>query len=259
MLPGVVITPACDLVNRKVETLTYLPIAPVISYLASRSSLHDLIRVTEGQLQFCGANITIKGDAAALIRADDILAARELFSQHSKQASYNAKQAAASLRADAGLETIAHVLAGAEPVSLRKQIRLLLDSSFDQIVRKLIRNSYSGDVHFMPPDEQEAGWSILREPSVALFRYPMTIPLDILDLAGNVTEDSWAVELARLAPMYPCARSLESTRPIKVLRVRANFISDLLTRFTGLYGRIGSPDFAGENVERYVSSLRDTQ
>ena len=41
-LPCVVITPACDLMNRKVETLTYLPIVSVGTYLASGSQLPAL-------------------------------------------------------------------------------------------------------------------------------------------------------------------------------------------------------------------------
>jgi hypothetical protein len=53
-LACVVITPACDLVNRKVETLTYLPIVSVCAYLASRSHLPEILRATNGQLEASG-------------------------------------------------------------------------------------------------------------------------------------------------------------------------------------------------------------
>ena len=41
-LPGVVITPACDLANDKVETISYLPIIPIRNYLATTSFLPEI-------------------------------------------------------------------------------------------------------------------------------------------------------------------------------------------------------------------------
>lgn len=48
---SIVITPACDLLNRKVETLTYLPVVSVRDYLASRSHLQEILKATAGQLE----------------------------------------------------------------------------------------------------------------------------------------------------------------------------------------------------------------
>ena len=43
---------------------------------------------------------------------------------------------------------------------------------------------------------------------------------------------------------------------MKALRIRPRFLSDLLTRFTALYSRIGSPDFTEGTVDQYVDQIR---
>jgi len=53
---GIVITPACDLANRKVETITYLPIIPVRDYLLSRGFAAELVRAIKGQGQLAKIN-----------------------------------------------------------------------------------------------------------------------------------------------------------------------------------------------------------
>jgi len=47
---GLVITPACDLSNRKVETITYLPIISVLTYFSSIAYLPDVRRNIDGLL-----------------------------------------------------------------------------------------------------------------------------------------------------------------------------------------------------------------
>lgn len=40
-LSGVVVTPACDLANDKCDTVTYIPIVPVVDFLNNHASYHD--------------------------------------------------------------------------------------------------------------------------------------------------------------------------------------------------------------------------
>ena len=124
--------------------------------------------------------------------------------------------------------------------------------------RRLVTNAHRTDVHFLPADELPDRWSTTTEPSVALFRFPFSLPIDVVDLAQTVSESSWTDEVRRLQPMYPCVTALLCARPLKVLRVRPRFLSDLLTRFTALYGRLGSPDFHGERIDRYVGQRCET-
>src|SRR5438105_13133644 len=48
---GIVITPACDLANRKAETITYLPVIPIPDYLNGMALVPDLVRTIRGQAQ----------------------------------------------------------------------------------------------------------------------------------------------------------------------------------------------------------------
>jgi hypothetical protein len=41
-LPGIVITPACDLANDKVETITYLPVISISNFLTTSSFLIEI-------------------------------------------------------------------------------------------------------------------------------------------------------------------------------------------------------------------------
>src|SRR5688572_14008887 len=54
---GLVITPACDLSNNKVETVTYLPIIPVKEYMLGRGFSVELSRVVRSQASFVGLNV----------------------------------------------------------------------------------------------------------------------------------------------------------------------------------------------------------
>lgn len=49
LLSGIVITPACDLAQAKVETITYLPILPVVDWFSSRSFQHECTNAMRGE------------------------------------------------------------------------------------------------------------------------------------------------------------------------------------------------------------------
>jgi len=256
-LPCVVITPACDLVNRKVETLTYLPIVPVGAYLASRSHLLEILRAINGQLQTAGVPVGLSQDrSGSLPRPEDLSAAGVLLTERRAATRLSAREEAAATRAEAGLRAAIGLRTGGEAKFLVPLLKVLFgERDFSDTARRLVTNAHRADVHFLPADEQPAEWSVIREPSVALFRYPLSVPIDILDLAGTVSEAAWPTEVVCLRPLYPCVDTLAAARPLKVLRIRPRFLSDLLTRFTGLYGRIGSPDFGDGTIDRYVAQI----
>lgn len=259
-LPCVVITPACDLVNRKVESLTYLPILSVSAYLGSRSHLPEILRATNGQLEASGlrwGSIDHRGDS--LPGLEILSSMRDALSSRRAQTHLNAREETAAIRAEAGLTAAVGLYTGSEGKALVPQLKVLFgEREFTATARRLVTNAHRADVHFLPGDDQRAEWSVIREPSVALFRYPLSIPIDILDLAQAVGEPAWPVEAARLRSLYPCVDALMLARPLKSLRIRPRFLSDLLTRFTGLYGRIGSPDFGDGTINRYVTEIGAT-
>ncbi len=260
-LPAVVITPACDLLNRKVETLTYLPIISVRAYLASRSHLPEILRATNGQLEASGCpRFVDECQSGSLPRAEDLLAVRDKLIGRRTESHLGSKEEAALIRADAGLRAAAELCAGRGSEALVPSLRILFGNrEFQAVARHLVTNSHRADLHFLPCDEQRPDWSLITEPSLALFRYPLSIPIDILDTAQVASEVAWPTEAARLRALYPCVDAVLAVRPMKVLRIRPRFLSDLLTRFTGLYGRIGSPDFGGGTVTDYVNQIASVE
>jgi hypothetical protein len=191
---------------------------------------------------------------------EDLEAAREILNTRRASARLGEREEIATARAEAGLKGAIALLNGSDPASVFPTLKELFgDKDFTEAARRLVTNSHRSDIHFLPADEQPSQWSIIREPSVALFRYPLSVPLDILDLASVVNEESWSTEVVRLYALYPCVVALKSARPVKILRIRPRFLSDLLTRFTGLYGRIGSPDFSDGTIGRYVAQIGEKE
>lgn len=257
IIPGLVITPACDLANRKVETVTYLPIVSVRSYLVSRSLLPEILRATDGQLCAGGMQIALRGQwDPSFPNHSDIEAAQTLLNQELSSSTLGDRQRQALSRAAAGLRVISDLLRGqATPDHASSVRRLFGDKDYRELIRRILTNAYRPDIHFLPIDAQPKQWSTITEHSVTLFRYPLTLPLDLLDLANSASADSWHVELTRFKDIYPCSVHMSSPRPVKTLSVRPRFLADILSRFVGLYGRIGSPDFTQETVNRYLADI----
>jgi hypothetical protein len=166
------------------------------------------------------------------------------------------KEAIAIRRAICGLHLIRGILTGTGTKEPGKLLRTLWgEKEFRDISKRIVKNSYRTDIHFLPCDSQPTAFSGVSTHSVALFRYPLSLPLDILDAASVPGNDEWAVAAGALTGAYPCAKMVVDQRPLKVLCVRPRFMSDILTRFTALYGRIGSPDFSAVAVEKYSNEI----
>jgi hypothetical protein len=91
--------------------------------------------------------------------------------------------------------------------------------------------------------------------SVALFRYPLTVPVSLLDAAQDNALTDWTEATSALAVEEPMATLLAARRPLKCLRLQSRFLPDLLTKYVSLYSRIGSPDFTRETVETLSNEL----
>jgi hypothetical protein len=256
-LSALVITPACDLANRKVETITYLPIVSVSRYLSSRAFLPDLLRSVEGQMKSAGADLRLRTDSLSGPPSPaDVTAALAVLREHTAGRRLGQKEAGAAERAERGLTLVSEILAGQPVGNPVDAIRALLgEKEWESLLQRIILNGARTDIHFLPSDGQRAGWSAIPSHSVVLFRYPLSLPIDLLDLATTTEPDTWRDALTSVASMHPCALSVRDHRPIKLLRVRQRFVSDILTRFTGLYGRLGSPDFTVATVQRYLAEI----
>jgi hypothetical protein len=253
---GVIITPACDLAHRKVETLTYLPVVAVGDYVCSRSFLPEILRAIDGQLKVGGIAPGVRS-LSLPPSSEDCRAAQGLITER-LGAGLGVREDLALKRAQAGLAVAVGILEDIKGMRSIQSLRYLFgERDFSEISSRVVTNSHRIDVHFLPSDDQPIAWSTIPTPSVSLFRYPLSLPVEMLDAAAEVSPETWPDEVRRLSRTYPCAHAMTDTRPLKGLRIRPRFLADLLTRFTGLYVRIGSPDFSESTVAHYTKEIEE--
>ncbi len=254
--PALVITPACDLANRKVEAVTFVPIVAVNDFLTARDHLPDILRATEGQLIAAGVTLRLQANSNDRVNIGSIDSMCQLLNETIAARPGGQKEAVAKARAECGLAILRSILAGVSLANRKESVKSLYgEKEFSSLCARVVRNSLRSDIHFLPCDQQPTKWSALNRHSVALFRYPLTVPLEFLDLSLVTPDRDWQSVMSAVACVYPCSAAFSAYRPMKMLRVRSRFMSDLLSRFISLYGRIGSPDFSPGTVDDYVNHL----
>ncbi|MDC0679709.1 hypothetical protein [Sorangium atrum] len=240
-IAGIVITPACDLQNSKSKTITYLPLLAFDAWLATSSMLTEV----RGTTQSCWNSFQEQLGSKSSISLPRVPALSDL----------SALQAHVEPLADGGKGQLkAKILAGIkaliaiiDPVALTNDLRsittLFGERDFNQKCQKLVTNSLRSDTHFLPA---RGGWATLDDSfashALVMFRYPLTVPLDILELASS-PKSNWSSALAEYAAL-PATRFFAKRQPLRVARLRPRFFADLLSRYTALYARVGSPDFS---------------
>jgi hypothetical protein len=142
-------------------------------------------------------------------------------------------------RVIAGLQCLKRAL-GTELVHNNwSELKLFLGKRFEDTLNEIITNSKRPDLHFLPADREDLEWSAIPLHSVALLRYPITIPIEVLNKAiRSALQDT---------PEVPV--------PVKILRLREEFTGDLTSRFAALFARVGSPDFRRSDVENFKNEI----
>lgn len=243
---GLVVTPACDLANHKTPSITYLPILGVREYLATHAGYSlarkALIQLLDDRLKINGASSLLpktsipNSDSIGLIEAE----------LHSITAP---SLVDAVSRTRAGLAALRSINASSLDAAIHLR-QCLKAKDWRDLINRIATNSESDDIHFVPGEQPSGPWSAVVGPSVTLFRYPITVPRALLDLANDET-DEWRTQSESIAN----ASFRVAERPLKVLRLQKEFLSDLLTRFARLYVRIGSPDFTRDAVESFYQEI----
>jgi hypothetical protein len=253
---GIVITPACDLANCKVETVTYLPIVTVRGFFSMPAALPEVRRAIDGQL-----------DASKIGRLFDwpagfspptiatVEAAEKLIEEKCGSGSMGAKELAAASRVQAGFRVIKRMFDPTVLPVASADMQLLLGKDWLALRRRVVTNAYKPDLHFLPSDEQPVEWSGIIDHSLGLFRYPLTAPAEIFEAAQNIEILDWPSWCAQFAAFSPIAKAFAAVRPLKRISLKPDFLSDFLTRYAGVYIRLGSPDFTLETVERYCAEI----
>lgn len=254
---ALVITPSCDLAQTKAETITYLPILPVRAWFATPAFLPELRRILDDSLKYLKVSPGALWDVRYFLPSTG--------SVREASAHLQERRAAGGSRADedvhfgrceAALDHLArmHNPLSAPPPSETTAV-LLGARRHRELLGKLLRNA-NLDTHFLPTHAIDQ-WAAVREPSLVLFRYPLTAPIEILEWAQDPTLADWSSACRELEPTQPFASCFHAARPLKTARLVVHHLADLLTRFTSLYSRVGSPDLSPHQLDTLLSELTE--
>ncbi len=256
IIPALVVSPACDLAQGKVDVITYLPILPLRAYFSSTAALPDVRRAIDGQLAV--ANLRGLLDLPSMFTIPPVsmlTTAESLLSEH-ESGSLGQKERTALLRVAAGLRILREIAQPALREVAAADLNLLFgDKEWASMKSRMVTNSYRTDLHFLPADGQRPEWTGVAKHSLVLFRYPLTAPIEIVDAAQDISLADWPQWCHETTGRVPCAARFGQARPMKRLTVRIEFISDLLTRFVALFVRLGSPDFSAETISQYSQEI----
>lgn len=250
---GIVITPSCDLANRKCETVTYLPIVSIKTYCSSPAFYYDTWLATAeaiSKLKLTGAVISpnrfepplLEELSAAITTTNQAV----LTDEHKRQLQ----------RLVASHKYFSYVSSGKE-VALSLLEQVFTAKSFEAVLKRVVSNAFKPDVHFLPADSKPIDMAAVPSHSVVLFRYPMTIPIEILDWAQSASSSSWPTICTTRKLQCPVIE-FASEWPIRLATIKNDFLSDLLSRYVSTYIRMGSRDFTETTAEELVNDLRSS-
>jgi hypothetical protein len=253
---ALVVTPSCDLSNRKVNTITYLPIISFLDWVSSRDFLTEIV----GTMMSLVDQLSPLGISSKSLECSDTFSS-ELSEQLAdlgrrlNNETLNKSLRTAVERYIAGGNHLKCVSSGIHG-DLRDLETCLTKNRWLQVRTQIVKNALRSDLYFLPADgNSDLDVSPIANHSVVLFRYPLTLPVSLLDAAQDTSLTDWTEATSTLAVEEPMANALSTLRPLKCLRLQSRFLADLLTKYVGLYSRIGSPDFTRETVETLSSEL----
>lgn len=244
------ISPACDISNFKTETLTFLPIIPVSQYFHTIGFLPVLRREILERLKAAELSLEMPWPETGYYQPStrdfdkEIGRLNQVLSVPRKGKGWDSHVR----RAIAGL-SVAGCVSTDTDINY-DHLSSLLGSKWEDTKRQLITNSYRNDIHFFPNDDQDADSPGVKKHSLALFRYPITVPAELLLAAQDMSSDQWEVFVRERQERHTILKHFSPSMPVKCLSLKATFLSDLLSRFTMLYARIGSPDFTRASVDK---------
>lgn len=256
---GIVITAACDFANQKTETVTYLPMVPLLEYFTLPPAIPVVLKRCQGQLVAAGLPDLIAPVGRGFLPppVPQLRAARESLAAHLGDQNLSAGKREAAGRADAGIAILLRAWQEPTglPTTLAQDLALLWGKDWGEMCENLITNSLP-TLHFLPADGQPQEYSGVPEHSLILFRYPITVPSEILYCANDVGIHGWQSGIRELAAVYPMAKTGLDKRPMKRSALRKPFMVDVIARYVSLYGRVGSPSLAPVSLKRIVGDLK---
>jgi hypothetical protein len=245
-----VITPACDLSQKKTEAALVLPIIAISDYLASKGFFFDVWTELGSKIKSAGTDLT-PASRFCNPTLPELTTFLQLIEGDKKHENLRGQ-----IRA-----YIDYVIYTEADSKERKKLSspciesLLGKKRYEDILKKIFTNSYKSDVHFFPAYKNAGEYSAIPVHSLALFRHAYSIPIEILDAAQSSSQDWWAGDRESLATQSPIARVFDNW-PIKASGLKDDFLSDLISRYLSMFMRLGSRDFTSHTIDCFVSEIK---
>ncbi|QYX46930.1 hypothetical protein K3F43_19880 [Pseudomonas tussilaginis] len=250
MTTGIVISPACDLSQKKTETATVIPIIPIHEYLYSKSFYSEIWNELSDRLKPYGADDHAPSDRFSHPPL-------HLIEKSLQQLEGDRKQISLYNRLAAYKEYIQYTqaLPGARG-SKKPDIEVIFSGRrYGEILKKIFCNSFKSDIHFFPAYGAPSDFAPIPHHSVALFRYVYSIPLEILDAAQSSREEWWKNDCRGMSGTTPLIEHFEEY-PLKVSRLKDDFLTDLISRYLGMFMRLGSRDFTKASLDKFATEMK---
>jgi len=246
---GIVISPACDLSQKKTETATVIPIIPISEYLYSKAFYSEIWNELSNRLKIYGSDDHPPADRFSHPPIHLIEKALESIEGVKKQTAFHAQLTEYK-------KYIEYTQAPLdERSSERPSVELMFSGKrYGEILKKIFCNSFKADIHFFPAHGNLSDFAAIPYHSVALFRYVYSIPLEILDAAQCSRDEWWSEDCKRMSVTTPMIEHFDSC-PLKVSTLKDDFLSDLISRYLGMFMRLGSRDFTAASLDNFVKEI----
>lgn len=247
---GVVITPACDLSQKKAETALVLPIISITDYMLSKAFFFDIWTELNAKIKKTGTDMcpSSRFDNPTISSLTNFL--QEIEGDKQKVNLHAQIIAYIDYVKYAEMDSIER-----EKYSLPSIEKLLGKRKYEDILKKMLTNSYKTDVHFFPALKNASDYCATPVHSLALFRHAYSVPIEILDAAQTSSESLWNDDQNYLCELMPIAKEFNSW-PIKVSRLKDDFLSDLISRYLSMFMRLGSRDFTSHTIDSFVLEIK---
>ena len=249
---GIVVTPACDLAQKKSETITYLPIASIEDYLNTPAFYNEIWLNIQSQLEKLKLlKLITPPERYELPILEEILEVSKKIEEMCK----TDKSKDGALTRIKAYEIYAHENKNKRKITIKKISDIFTSGDFDKIIKKIVTNSFKVDIHFLPADEKNIESSSVPNHSLILFRYALTIPVEILNIAQISNSFEWDSQILKMKDETPIINNFGKV-PIRLSTLKDDFLSDLLSRYVSMQIRLGARDFTKETINQYAEQLR---
>ena len=237
---ALLITPSCDLQNQKSDTLSFVPIIP----LNIATELGVFRRPINGAI----------GNLVSQVFPELVQNCDFESEEFRKRLRKECEAFVGKSKIEKNVNKIVHWINFLESEPFKRNLKLLFLSPKERIqtLSRVITNAFSSDLHFVPKERNSNSYQAVTCHSVCLLRYVLTFPIEIFDMAGHCTTETWQMQAKSLGGR---ARLFHDQMPVRTLRLQPDILSDLLTRFVSLYCRIGSEDFSPSCVSELVGEM----